>query len=161
MGCVSSHPLLPPSPMPHTSSGPPPRPILTARAHTFYDIPGPNPHHDGGSDSAPPPLPAKAPRSHQKLERRKAATWDIAPHSKVVGRERSPPGIAGGMVQRSDGGLMLGGGGGARGKKGMGKGKGGYVGLEGEKREKEKKGQEEGQWHNRMKVGKEGEVWFF
>ena len=58
---------------------------------------------------------------------------------------------------------MVGGGagagaGGGRGKKG--RGKGGYVGLEGEKREKERKGGE-GQWHNRMQVGKEGEVWFF
>lgn len=153
MGCVSSHPILPPSPMPHTTSGPPPRPILTARAHTFYDIP-----HE--QDGAPPLLLAKAPPGSGKLDRRKAATWDIAPHSKLVNRERSPPA---GMVQRSSGTLMVGGGagagaGGGRGKKG--RGKGGYVGLEGEKREKERKGGE-GQWHNRMQVGKEGEVWFF
>ena len=35
-----------------------------------------------------------------------------------------------------------------------GLGKGGYGKLEGEKRDK-------GQWQNRIKVGKDGEMWFF
>ena len=131
MGCIQSHPVLPPSPMPHTTSGPPPRPILTARAQTFYDLDSTAPMLSSSSSSS-------RSSSRADLQRRKAATWDIAPHSKIVQMEKSR-GLGLGLEGRTaTGGL----------------GNGGYAKLEEGKRNK-------GQRQNRMKVGKDGEMWFF